>query len=79
MDEFYIVDKAVGGTGVIEPEYDLTDVSISYRWDNHSVTFSGKNLGDTEYHEQTLQLFNTGGFQGWGPPKTWALEWQTEF
>ena len=79
MDEFYIVDKAVGGTGVIEPKYDLTDVSISYRWDNHSVTFSGKNLGDTEYHEQTLQLFNTGGFQGWGPPKTWALEWQTEF
>lgn len=79
MDEFYIVDKAVGGTGVIEPKYDLTDMSISYRWDNHSVTFSGKNLGDTEYHEQTLQLFGAGGFQGWGPPKTWALEWQTEF
>ena len=64
---------------MIEPKYDLTDMSISYRWDNHSVTFSGKNLGDTEYHEQTLQLFGAGGFQGWGPPKTWALEWQTEF
>jgi iron complex outermembrane receptor protein len=83
MDEFYIVDKAVGGTGVIEPKYDITDISVAYVWSDanarYSVTASGKNLSDTEYHEQTLQLFGAGGFQGWGAPQTWGLEFMAEF
>jgi len=32
----------------------------------------GKNLSDEEYRQQRLFLGN-GLFQGWGPPRTWAI------
>ena len=58
-------------------------MSVAYVWSDsnarYSVTASGKNISDTEYHEQTLQLFGIDGFQGWGAPQTWGLEFMAEF
>ncbi len=42
------------------------------------VSAWGKNLADKEYLEQALPLGDNGGFQGWGPPRTGALEIQLE-
>ena len=59
----------------------LVDIQISYRWnlDNNDVVklaFYGKNITDEEYVEQELVLGEQGGFKGWGPPATYALELQ---
>lgn len=43
----------------------------------HSVNFTlwGKNLTDEEWKEQALFLGGPNtGFQGWGPPRTYALQ-----
>jgi len=40
-----------------------------------SFSLYGKNLSDTEYKEQALFLGGpNAGFQGWGAPRTFALE-----
>ena len=60
-------------------DYGLIDARLSWEVpvDEDLLTISvyGKNLGDEEYLEQALFLggFNTG-FQGWGAPRTYALE-----
>lgn len=60
-------------------DYGLIDARLSWAIpiddDLFTVSLYGKNLGDEEYLEQALFLggFNTG-FQGWGAPRTYALE-----
>ena len=60
-------------------DYGLIDARLSWEVpiddDLLTVSVYGKNLGDEEYREQALFLggFNTG-FQGWGAPRTYALE-----
>lgn len=60
-------------------DYGLIDARLAWEMpiDDDLLTISvyGKNLGDEEYREQALFLggFDTG-FQGWGAPRTYALE-----
>lgn len=60
-------------------DYGLIDARLSWEMpiddDLLTVSVYGKNLGDEEYREQALFLggFQTG-FQGWGAPRTYALE-----
>ena len=72
-----------GGATSTNPEYEdgvtLIDARVSYEitlQDDRNVVLSviGKNLTDEEYREQTLPLGANGGFQGWAPPMTWAIE-----
>ena len=72
-----------------QDDYKMVDARIAYDLplDNDavlSVALYGKNLNDEEYREQVLFLGggteilplggpNTG-FQGWGAPRTYALE-----
>lgn len=72
-----------GGATSTNPEYEdgvtLIDARVSYEFalqDERNVVLSliGKNLTDEEYREQTLPLGANGGFQGWAPPMTWAVE-----
>ena len=43
--------------------------------DMFTICLYGKNLADKEYREQALFLGGFGtGFQGWGAPRTYALE-----
>ncbi len=73
------------GVVVAESGYTLVDASISYEWttaggNNFRVTALGKNLFDKTYREQALTLGTVdSGFQGWGPPRTAAVELQMEF
>ena len=62
--------------------YKSIDARIAYDYlfdngDSLSVAIFGKNLTDEEWREQALFLggFNTG-FQGWGAPRTYAIELQ---
>lgn len=69
------------GQQVWQPAFNLIDAQISYRWnlnngDSVKLAFYGKNLNDEEYVEQELFLGEQGGFTGWGPPATYALELQ---
>jgi iron complex outermembrane receptor protein len=82
QDEFIIVGGATSSTVIKEDGYTLIDARASYDWEMSDgqvlrVSLFGKNLADKEYREQALPLGN-GGFQGWGPPRTYALEvlWQ---
>jgi outer membrane receptor protein involved in Fe transport len=73
-----------GGATSLNPEYEdgytLVDARIAYehklsgKEDTVTLSLVGKNLTDEEYREQTLPLGNGGGFQGWAPPLTWAVE-----
>ena len=60
-------------------DYGLIDARLSWEVpiddDLLTVSVYGKNLSDEEYREQALFLggFRTG-FQGWGAPRTYALE-----
>jgi iron complex outermembrane receptor protein len=81
VGEFLLVNTGGGADQMLfEGPYDLVDAHVSYTWnlssgDAISVSAFGKNLTDTEYLEQALFLggFNTG-FQGWGAPRTYAVE-----
>jgi iron complex outermembrane receptor protein len=71
-------------TGDVDPTlvqdgYTLLDARVAATWSMESgdvITFSlfGKNLTDEEYKDFILPLGATGGFQGWGPPVTYAFE-----
>ena len=60
-------------------DYALVDARLSWEVpldeDMFTISLYGKNLADKEYREQALFLggFLTG-FQGWGAPRTYALE-----
>jgi iron complex outermembrane receptor protein len=83
QDSFIIVGGATSPVGITEDAYSIVDARAMYQWnmkDGEFVRFAltGKNLTDTEYLDQALPLGANGGFQGWGSPRTYALEvtWQ---
>lgn len=64
---------------ITEDAYTLWDARIAYSFrleNDRSFTISayGKNLANEEYKEQILLLGVDGGFQGWGAPRTYAVE-----
>ncbi len=88
--EFLLVNTGAGANfRTYDGDYELLDARVQYDWtmDNGSilsVAVFGKNLTDEEYREQALFLGqgtstlpsggpNTG-FQGWGAPRTYAIE-----
>jgi iron complex outermembrane receptor protein len=83
QDDFVLVNS-ITGVPVFEKGYTLMDASVAYSWsteagNNFRVALFGKNLTDKKYREQSLPLGPFGGFQGWGPPRTAAVEFQMEF
>lgn len=75
----YMDDVVIGFFGAspdIQAGYGLVDASIDYEWSNYRISLAGKNLGDTEYRNNSLP---TVFFQGWGDPLTWALELQANW
>ncbi|MCP5185015.1 MAG: TonB-dependent receptor [Pseudomonadales bacterium] len=65
---------------LFDGNYVQVDARVAYEWrmeNGSAFTLSafGKNLNDSEWREQALFLggFNTG-FQGWGAPRTYAVE-----
>jgi iron complex outermembrane receptor protein len=65
------------GAPFYEPANELWDARLAYEWSLANdamllIELIGKNLTDVEYRQQRLFLGN-GLFQGWGPPRTWAL------
>jgi|GEM_PF-340921 len=72
-----IIAAQQGGAPFWEPGYALWDARLAYEMvmnNDDKLTFEvlGKNLSDEEYRQQRLFLGN-GLFQGWGPPRTWAI------
>lgn len=81
-----------GGVGrLVEGGYSLVDARLQYDFplggNYASIALFGKNLTDSEYREQALFLGDgpriadggpATGFQGWGAPRTWALEFTYE-
>jgi len=72
--------NTVTGEGAVGQDgYTLVDARIAGQWtspDDSVVTISvfGKNLTDEEYLDFVLPLGATGGFQGWGAPRTYGVE-----
>jgi len=65
---------------LIQDGYTLVDARLAVDWalagdDVVTIAVFGKNLTDEEYKDYVLPLgaANTG-FQGWGPPRTYAVE-----
>ena len=90
VGEFLLVNTGAGANfRTTDGDYELLDARVQYDWDLSegtmvSLALFGKNLQDQEYREQALFLGqgsttlpsggpNTG-FQGWGAPRTYALE-----
>ncbi len=72
-----IIAADQNGDAFYEPDYKLWDARVAYEMalaneDELLFEVFGKNLTDEEYREQRLFLGN-GLFQGWGPPRTWAV------
>lgn len=71
-------------TGDVDPTlvqdgYTLIDARFAVDWlmssgDIITLSIFGKNLTDEEYKDFILPLGATGGFQGWGSPRTYAVE-----
>jgi iron complex outermembrane receptor protein len=81
QDDFIITNNLVtGDSDITQDGYTLVDARIALAWsfndgqDNLTVALYGRNLGDEEYKDYELALGDTGGFQGWGPPRHYALE-----
>ena len=88
--EFLLVNTGAGNDArTFGGDYNLIDARIAWDMplrDDSIISFSlyGKNLKDEEYREQALflggssEILPTGGpntgFQGWGAPRTYALE-----
>ncbi|MFT6435033.1 MAG: outer membrane receptor protein involved in Fe transport, partial [Candidatus Azotimanducaceae bacterium] len=81
VGDFLLVNTGAGPNNrLLEGNYASWDAQIGYDMELSSgdrVSFSlyGKNLTDTEFKEQALFLGGpNAGFQGWGAPRTFALE-----
>ncbi len=90
VGEFLLVNTGAGASfRTSDGNYQLLDARVQYDWDLGegtlvSLALFGKNLTDEEYREQALFLGNGSrtlssggpntGFQGWGAPRTYALE-----
>ena len=88
--EFLLVNTGAGANfRTSDGDYELLDARVQYDWTLSegtivSVALFGKNLTDEEYREQALFLGNGSftlpsggpntGFQGWGAPRTYAVE-----
>jgi iron complex outermembrane receptor protein len=64
---------------LVQESYTLVDARLAAAWslssgDVLSLAVFGKNLTDEEYKDFILPLGATGGFQGWGAPRTYAVE-----
>ena len=78
QDDMILVGGATAAAVVTQKAYSLVDMRAALQWnmeDDHTLRLSliGKNLNDKEYLTEALPLGN-GGFEGWGSPRTWALE-----
>ena len=85
VGDFLLVNTGGGADQrLYEGGYAQMDARISYSFETNggnqwSITAFGKNLTDEEFKEHALFLGGpTTGFQGWGAPRTYALElvWQ---
>ena len=81
QDDFVISSNLLTGeSDVAQDGYTLVDARIALEWmlnggqDRLTVGLYGRNLTDEEYKDYELPLGATGGFQGWGPPRNYALE-----
>jgi outer membrane receptor protein involved in Fe transport len=78
QDDMVLVGGATAAAVVTQKAYSLLDMRAALQWnmqDDHTMRLSliGKNLNDKEYLTEALPLGN-GGFEGWGSPRTWAVE-----
>lgn len=81
VGEFLLVNTGGGADQrLFEGYYDNLDARVGYEWnlasgDIISVSAFGKNLTDEEWKEQALFLGGPNtGFQGWGAPRTYAVQ-----
>ncbi|MDC1314150.1 TonB-dependent receptor [Pseudomonadales bacterium] len=81
VGDFLLVNTGGGADQrLYEGGYSQIDARISYSFetsggDQWSITAFGKNLTDEAFKEHALFLGGpTTGFQGWGAPRTYALE-----
>ncbi len=90
VGDFLLVNTGAGANQrLFEGGYSQVDARIQYDWPisedgRASIAIFGKNLNDSEWREQALFLgdgaFNlvdggpNTGFQGWGAPETYGLE-----
>lgn len=78
-DEYNIITGLLGQGNLSTDPGARFDARVSLEWvlkNSDVVTASviGKNLTEEEYLDFLLPLGATGGFQGWAPPRTVALE-----
>jgi iron complex outermembrane receptor protein len=82
QDEYIIGVNSLDFGDVYEPGYSRLDARLAYEFpmaneDLLVLSVFGKNLTDEEYREHQLDLAQpNSGFQGWGAPRTWAVEVQ---
>lgn len=82
QDEYIIGVNSLDFGNIYEDGYSRFDARIAYEWtlandDLLVISAFGKNLTDEEYREHILDLAQpNSGFQGWGAPRTWAVEVQ---
>ena len=81
VGDFLLVNTGGGADQrLYEGSYDGLDARVAYVWTlaNGSIVSAslfGKNLTDEQWREQALFLGGPNtGFQGWGAPRTYALE-----
>ena len=81
VGDFLLVNTGGGADQrLYEGGYSQMDARISYSFetnggDQWAITAFGKNLTDEEFKEHALFLGGpTTGFQGWGAPRTYAIE-----
>jgi iron complex outermembrane receptor protein len=85
VGDFLLVNTGGGADQrLYEGGYSQVDARVAYSFETPggsqaSITLFGKNLTDEEFKEHALFLggFATG-FQGWGAPRTYALEFMWE-
>jgi len=78
QDDMILVGGATAAAVVTQKAYSLVDMRAAVQWNMEDkqylrLSLIGKNLNDKEYITEALPLGN-GGFEGWGTPRTWALE-----
>lgn len=78
QDDFIIIAGATSSASVIQDAYSIYDARAAVQWNLNDgdllrLSLVGKNLDDEEYLATALPLGN-GGFQGWGSPRSVALE-----
>ena len=81
VGDFLLVNTGGGADQrLFEGGYSQVDARLAYSFEtangnNASITVFGKNLTDEEFKEHALFLGGpTTGFQGWGAPRTYAVE-----